>query len=79
MKLKCDRKLPLCFSVVKVVCSEEGINKKPKHVANYFKQQGTCLPVKLCRPSIKIFLFSYWKKTRDTTHQEYSRHLLRNA
>jgi hypothetical protein len=49
MKLKYDRKFLLYFYVVKVVCSEEGINKKPKHVANYCKQKGICLPVKLCR------------------------------
>jgi hypothetical protein len=59
MKLKCDRKLPLYVCVVKMVCSEDGINKKPKHVANYCKQQGICLPIKLCRMSKKKYFCSH--------------------
>ena len=55
MRLKCDRKLLLYFYVVKVVSSEESSNKKSKHVANYYKQKGICLPIKLCR--LNFFLY----------------------
>ena len=66
MKLKCDRKLLWYFSVVNVVCSEEGFNKKPKHVANYCKQKGICSPIKLCR--LSEFYFSYKEGGGGETH-----------